>query len=570
MDIKGTNLCFKIINIYMQISRKTFQDFRALKISLSLKFVIGTGVVLILAMALSTYFITEKNRDLIIEQLDIQAKTLFSQIVLTRRWIADHGGVFVEKFPWKKSSPYLSDADLVDLKGKKYMKESPAMVTKELSRYAREEGAYWFNITSLKLTNPENAPDEFEEAALKKFEAGLVKDDSRIEEIDSSLFYRYIAPLYVEEACLKCHSHQGYKVGDVRGAISVSVPMQYALSMISSEKRTMVTASFATISILMIVLFVMMKELVLRPVNQLKSSIDDFSRGNRTETTVIKTGDELEELSRSFVGMSKSLREYHSDLESKVKIATKSFEEANERLSELNEKKSDFIAKISHELRTPMTSIKGAMDYISAKILKITGPGRDREELVEFLDVLNNNADRLTRMVNDTLDLERLESGMFDLHIDYVDIISLIKEVIISFQSLTEERKITFKILAKPEIIVNADEDRMRQVLINLISNAINFCPDDSEIEFEVIEEEERVQVIVKDKGPGIPADVRKKIFDKFYTIGKRRGTGLGLAICKGIIEAHNGAIMVLDVPDGQGSAIAFTLQKKKGDALNE
>lgn len=554
----------------MQLSKKIIQEFRALKISLSLKFIIGTGVVLIVAMSMSTYFITEKDRDLIIEQLDIQAKTLFAQIVITRKWIADHGGVFVEKFPWKKASPYLAESELIDSKGKKYMKESPAMVTKELSRYAREEGAYWFNITSLKLTNPENAPDEFEEAALRDFESGIAIEASQIEEIDSSPFYRYIAPLYVEEACLKCHAHQGYKVGDVRGAISVSVPMGHALSMINSEKKTMVFASVATISILMIVLFLMMKELVLRPVNQLKSSIDVFSRGDKTETTVIKTGDELEALSSSFVDMSKSLREYHSDLEDKVKIATKSFEEANERLTELNEKKSDFIAKISHELRTPMTSIKGAMEYISARILKITGPGKDREELVEFLDVLKNNADRLTRMVNDTLDLERLESGMFDLHIDYVDLVSLIKEVIISFQSLTDERKITFRIVAKPEIIVNADEDRMRQVLINLISNAINFCPDDSEIEFVVTEEEERVQVIVKDKGPGIPVEVRGKIFDKFYTIGKRKGTGLGLAICKGIIEAHNGEIRALDVPDGQGSAIAFTLEKKKGDILNE
>ncbi len=550
--------------------KKIFQEFRALRISLSLKFIIGTGVVLILAMTVSTMYITSKDRSLIIEQLDIQAKTLFSQIVLTRRWIADHGGVFVEKFPWKKSSPYLPEGELVDLKGKKYMKESPAMVTKELSRYARKEGAFWFNITSLKLTNPENAPDEFEKAALEQFEAGLAQEDSRVEEIDSSYFYRYIAPLYVEKSCLPCHAHQGYKVGDVRGAISVSVPMDYTLSMINSEKRTMVIASIAIISILMIVLFIMMKELVLRPVHKLKSSIEDFSRGDRTETTVIKTGDELEELSGSFVDMSKSLREYHSDLEDKVKKATRSFEEANERLAELNEKKSDFIAKISHELRTPMTSIKGAMEYISARILNITAQGKDRDELVEFLDVLKNNADRLTRMVNDTLDLERLESGMFDLHIDHVDLISLIKEVIISIQSLTEDRHITFKIIAEPEIIVNADEDRIRQVLINLISNAINFCPDESEIEIEVTEHEERVQVVIKDKGPGIPVQVRDKIFDKFYTVGKRKGTGLGLAICKGIIEAHNGEIRVLDVARGQGSAIAFTLETKNGDALHE
>ncbi len=550
--------------------KKIFQEFRALRISLSLKFIIGSGIVLIIAMSLSSYFIAKKDRDLIIEQLDIQAKTLFSQIVLTRRWIADHGGVFVEKFPWKKASHYLSESELVDLKGKRYIKESPAMVTKQLSKYAREEGAYLFNITSLKLTNPENSPDEFEESALREFESGHAKDASKIEEIDSSLFYRYIAPLYVEDTCLSCHAHQGYNIGDVRGAISVSIPMNYALSMMQSEKRTMIIAGIATILILMIVLFFLMKELVLRPVKQLKSSMVDFSKGDTNKTAILRTGDELEDLSSSFVDMSKSLREYHNDLQDKVRTATRGFEEANDRLAELNEKKSDFIAKISHELRTPMTSIKGAMDYISARIPKITEQGRDREEILEFLGVLKNNADRLTHMVNETLDLERLESGMFDLHIDHVDLIALIKEVIISFQSLTDERNITFKIVAKPEIIVNADEDRIRQVLINLISNAINFCPDETEIEFEVTESEEKVQVIIKDKGPGIPVEVRDKIFDKFYTIGKRKGTGLGLAICKGIIEAHNGEIRVLDVPEEQGSAIAFTLKTKNGDELNE
>ncbi|UCH79687.1 MAG: DUF3365 domain-containing protein [Nitrospiraceae bacterium] len=550
--------------------KKLIQEFRSLRISLSLKFIIGTGVVLIVAMSISSYFISKKDSDLIIEQLDIQAKTLFSQIVLTRRWIADHGGVFVEKFPWKKASPYLSDSELVDLRGKKYIRESPAMVTKELSKYAREEGAYLFNITSLKLTNPENAPDEFEESALRKFEFGNAKDASKIEEIDSSLFYRYIAPLYVEDACLSCHAHQGYKVGDVRGAISVSIPMNYALSMIQSEKRTMIAASIATIFILMVVLFFMMKALVLRPVKQLKTSIEDFSRGDTSETAALRTGDELEDLSSSFVQMSKSLREYHSELEDKVRTATRSFEEANERLAELNEKKSDFIAKISHELRTPMTSIKGAMDFISARIQKMSVQGRDREEIMEFLNVLKNNADRLTHMVNDTLDLERLESGMFDLHIDHVDMISLIKEVIISVQSLTEERNITFRIIAEPEIIISADEDRIRQVLINLISNAIHFCPDETVIEVEVTEDEKQVQVVIKDKGPGIPAEVREKIFDKFYTVGKRRGTGLGLAICKGIIEAHNGEIRVLDIPEGQGSAIAFTLKTDNRYARNE
>ncbi len=339
--------------------------------------------------------------------------------------------------------------------------------------------------------------------------------------------------------------------------------MDSALIMISSGRRDLIIASSVTIGILMIVLFIMMKELVIRPVGELKASIGDFSKGRKSQTSAVSTGDELEDLGNSFVEMSQALTEYHEDLEDKVQKATKGLEQANVKLMELNERKSDFIAKISHELRTPMTSIKGAMDYISAKVSK---DGRDAGELVEFLDVIRNNADRLIRLVNDTLDLERIESGMFDLHYSQVDLLSLIKEVIISFQSMSGERNITFKIIANPGILVNADEDRVRQVLINLISNALKYGPDNSEIQIAVKEAEEAVTVSIKDEGLGIPEDVRDKIFDKFYTIGKRHGTGLGLAICKGIVEAHGGEINVLSNTGAGNNTFYFSLPKRGKD----
>ena len=548
----------------MKSLKKLLREFRALKISLSLKFVIGTAVVLTIAMSLSTYLIIKKDKKLVIEQLDMQAKTLFTQIVLTRRWIADHGGIFVEKLPWKKPNPYLPDAEMEDISGKKYIKESPAMVTKELSEYAKKSGVFWFNITSLKLINPKNAPDEFERTALIEFESSRIKESSKVEKIGQSYFYRYIAPLYVEKACLKCHGHQGYKIGDVRGAISVSIPMDYALTIIDSEEKTIVLTSIATIIILMIVLFIMMKELVLSPVNRLKISMMDFSRGKETEIQVTRTGDELEDLNKAFIAMSESLREYHSDLENKVRSATKSLADANARLTELNEKKSDFIAKVSHELRTPLTSIKGAMDYITAKFSMLPATQGSVNDLQEFFDVVKNNADRLIRMVNDTLDLERIESGIFDLHLSEVDLLSLIKEVITGLQTITSGKRITFRITSASGVVfIYADEDRIRQVLINLLSNAINYSPEDTEIDISIRESEQEVTISIQDKGLGIPPDVKKKIFDKFYTIGRRQGTGLGLAICKGIIEAHHGEISVISGKD-EGSTFYFTLPKKE------
>jgi signal transduction histidine kinase len=307
------------------------------------------------------------------------------------------------------------------------------------------------------------------------------------------------------------------------------------------------------------VLYVMMKELVLRPVKQLKSSMRDFSGGKVAEASVIRTGDEIEDLSRSFAEMSEALTEYHTGLENRVQAATNSLEEVNARLTELNEKKSDFIAKISHELRTPLTSIRGAMDYLQVKIPRIIRSREDTEDVMEFLAVIKKNADRLIRMVNDTLDLERIESGIVDLHYSHVNMLALIKEVIISFQTVTEDRNIAVKTTADPGVSVLADQDMIRQVLINLISNAINYSPDHSVILVTAAAADGKAVITVRDQGPGIPPSVREKIFDRFYTIDRRHGTGLGLAICKSIIDAHKGEIRVLNDSE-KGTAICFTL----------
>ena len=546
--------------------QRLFRSFRALRISLSYKFMIGIGLVLAMTMGTSFHYLSTKHEKLIFEQMDMQARAFFKQIVLTRKWIADHGGIFVWA-PQKNPSPYLANPMIVDIQGRKYIRQSPAMVTKELSKYARDEGTYSFHITSLKLTNPENAPDDFERAALIDFESGKKIESAAVEKRGSFLFYRYIAPLYIEDSCLQCHSHQRYKTGDVRGAISVAVPMNRATELIRSERKDMILVGIATLSILMLVMYVMIKELVLSPVKQLNAGMNNFSGGGVTETSTIRTGDELEDLSISFVDMSRTLTEYHSGLKNRVSEATKSLEEANMRLTELNSRKSDFIAKVSHELRTPLTSIKGAMDYLSARFSLGTTNEKDMSEISGFFDVIRNNADRLIRMVNDTLDLERIESGMFELHLGEVKLISLIKDIITSFHAIVSDKGVTFKIIAKLETSVIADEDMIRQVLTNLISNALKASPYGSEIHVLVSETEDEVTVYIKDEGHGIPEQEKEKIFDKFYTRGAKDGTGLGLAICRGIIEAHGGEIGITGSGDENGSTLYFSLPKNKEDA---
>ncbi len=544
----------------MQRIKQLLRKFRTLRISLSHKFVIGVIVTLTITMGVSIYFISKRHRELIMQQVDMQARAIFKQILITRRWIADHGGVFVESLPWKEPNPYLKEAEITDVKGRRFIKESPAMVTKELSKYAQNEGLYWFHITSLKLINPKNAPDEFERKALTLFDKGNIKELSTVEEINHSYLYRYIAPLYVEKACLQCHSHQGYRVGDVRGAISVTIPIDNVLSTFHSERKTIIFTGLTSIGILTLILYVMMKVLVLNPIDQLRASMKKLSKQKKIETGVIRTGDELEELSRSFIEMSNSLNNYQENLKEMVHTATRSLEEANARLTELNMKKSDFITKISHELRTPLTSIKGSMDYLSTRFSMGVKSDNDINDLIVFLDVIKKNADRLIKMVNDTLDLERIESGIFEMHLSHINLTSLIKEIITSFYSVAIEKKTTFKIIAKHDIFIIADEDRIRQVLINLVSNALKVNPANSEILITVTESEKTVTVSIKDEGPGIPAEEHKKIFEKFYTKGIKDGTGLGLSICKGIIEAHGGKIGIANNNGEKGCTFYFTL----------
>jgi len=162
-----------------------------------------------------------RNRELIENSMLTTARSYFNSIVLTRRWNAGYGGVYVEKKPGLESNPYLENPDIHGIDGKVYTKKNPALMTREVSEIARGEGMFQFHITSLRPLNPGNQPDEFERKSLESFEKGVAESSARYS-ADGRDFYRYMAPLKTEASCLQCHAKQGYKVGDIRGGISVT------------------------------------------------------------------------------------------------------------------------------------------------------------------------------------------------------------------------------------------------------------------------------------------------------------------------------------------------------------
>ena len=233
---------------------------------------------------------------------------------------------------------------------------------------------------------------------------------------------------------------------------------------------------------------------------------------------------------------------------------------ANKRLKELDKLKSDFVSMVSHELKTPLTAMR-----TSAQVLEAAGIATETKR--EMLDIILRNIDRQTNLVNDLLDLSRIESGRMKLKFERVSLDSLIADSIESVKHAASEKGIKQNLeLSESLSSVKGDREKLTQVVINLLNNAIKFTPRSGEITIKAIELNGQVEVKVRDTGIGIPPEDLDKVFDKFYQIDstltrEAGGTGLGLAICKGIVEAHNGKIWA-ESELGKGSTFIFTLEK--------
>jgi len=254
-------------------------------------------------------------------------------------------------------------------------------------------------------------------------------------------------------------------------------------------------------------------------------------------------------------------------LEREIEEYTKSLEKAYEELQTLDKMKDEFMSTVSHELRTPLTSIKGAAEFL------LNYQDEDPSVQAEFLTIIDNESDRLTRLINDVLDLARMESGSMQWRMSDVDLNSVIETAIDSTHALTVLKGLTVEIIPSEDVpTVNADPDRLVQVLTNLLSNSIKFTPSGGLIQVQarllpVPDPETRTEMVeirVSDNGVGIPADEFGKIFNRFQQVrtslsDRPQGTGLGLPISKEIVEYLGGAIWV-ESELGKGSTFFFTV----------
>jgi signal transduction histidine kinase/DNA-binding response OmpR family regulator len=214
--------------------------------------------------------------------------------------------------------------------------------------------------------------------------------------------------------------------------------------------------------------------------------------------------------------------------------------------SDLDTIKDEFISTVSHELRTPLTSIRGALGLLSAGLL-----GNVDAKAHNLLRIASTNTERLIRLINDILDLERMESGRAPLNLRRCSIYDLAREAVDTMNAMAEAANVRLEITCfapRDSIYFDADADRILQVLTNLLSNAIKFSPSGSVVSVQIDSNLDSILIKVVDHGRGIPADKLESIFDRFQQVessdaSRKGGTGLGLAICRSIVQQHGGAI---------------------------
>ena len=499
------------------------------------------------------------------EQVRKQASILYNQIVLTRQWVAEHETLLREKRVGVSSNPFLSNPDVRLPDGAVFTKITPSILTTELSDRASRNGLYYFKLTSVNYLNPKNAPDELEREAIDTFKKSDEKEIFRVEYAGSKPVLRYIAPVYVTENCLSCHSGQGYSTGEVGGCISIFIPMDDARKAVQKSGAVLFTGTLGFGAILIGLLFISTRSLLFRRIKEIRSSIDRIHL-DKDGSNLAKKGDELKEISDFCYLIDERLKEEHSQLEKRIQEATKDFyqtkenlEKANRELEHLNLAKSDFFSDISHEFRTPLTNIKGAVDILER--ISINDP--------KYLNIIKRNSDQLIKLVVDLLDYSRIEAGHLELKLENTSLRQLVEDSIVAVEAEAQKKSVKFS-LDVDELILNVDRDRIYQVLTNLFSNAIRYSPVDGVIHVQAGPLDEfRAVISVNDEGPGIEEKYREAIFRKFYqapipkdSFVRKGSSGIGLAICRALIEAHHGRIWV-ESRIGSGSKFFFTVPRE-------
>lgn len=452
---------------------------------------------------------------------------------------------------------------------------NPAAVGMEIGDIFGELTHYSIKQTRIDYRANRNAPDSFEIQGIQKFSQQPQLTEIWGEDIvEGQRVFRYMVPLQMNEECLTCHGDpigdiditghfkEGYKVGELGGAISLVMPMDIFLQGIRVDVYRHLSFSLLLIGVIVFSMYFLVTRLVTRSLGELKIATAQVGQGHfDIDLNRIKAQGEIRELAQHIQHMANQLKDLYHNLEIKVEKRTLQLELANEdlrikqeeleaaniKLNEINTYKSEFLAIMSHELRTPLTSVMAFTDLLLQDI-----PKEFKQER-QNLRYIKANSKNLLKLINNILDLAKIEAGRLELHLEYMDMPDVLGTIDNVIAPLAREKGITWEISLDPEVsLLRADPEKLRRVIENLAGNAIKFTPSGGRVEIKVSKDPGGKWIFIRvvDTGIGIPPEEQDEIFERFTQIDssdsrKYGGTGLGLALAKELVTLHKGKIWV-------------------------
>ncbi len=460
-----------------------------------------------------------------------------------RFWGTKHGGVYVPISENTPPSPYMAhvpDRDIKTPSGVKLTLMNPAYMVRQLME--DHAGLYGIRgkITGLVVLRPGNAPDAWEEAALHRLKNGE-NEVMEISDLDGQPYLRLMRPMYMKKSCEKCHAHLGFKEGDFRGGVDVSVPVTPYIN-----DRDEAAAAFITSHLVIWLL-----------------GIGGISFGTRQVRKRIIESQRVERL----------LSRHKNELELEVKQRTSDLLKAKDEAETSNRAKSDFLANMSHEIRTPMNAILG----FSQLLQNSNSMTPDQRENVDYI---NRSGEHLLGLINDVLEMSKIEAGRLQLKPATFNLLDLLEDLMVMFKVRTDSKKLSFELDKQKELpgLIVTDEGKLRQIIINLLGNAVKFtdqggiilrasCQAATGNEASLI-----LNIEVEDSGRGIDEDELPKLFQPFQQaaagVAQNGGTGLGLAIAREHAQLMGGDISVDSEPD-KGSIFRCFIPCEPGYSKN-
>ena len=501
------------------------------------KFLISIGLVLLVSFGVTFYRTAQFQNKLVLDSAERQARMLSQQIVLTRKWVADHNGLFFFKGPGVEANPFLDAPIIKDLTGRDLVLRNPAMVTRELAQYSSKSDLFTFRVTSLNPVNPLNKPDEFEKKGLAQLERGA-KEVVGVEQQGGERVLRFMSPLIVEESCLKCHESQGYKMGGVRGGLSLIVPLSWADT--SIRKNNWFLLMIAVVSFLVVgaTIYLLLDAIVVKRIALLSLAMGEFPAKKPQLELLPKGEDEVGILSLKFSELADRLICSNQEL-----AETKESMFQSEKMASLGR----LSAGIAHEVNNPLGGMRNCVKSMKES-------PADNQLALRYLDLLDKGLVRVENTMRQLLNFGRKEP----LRQRLVLVDELIRECCELIRYRLKNIEISYELSLKEVFLI--DVESFRQSIVNVLINAIDAMPEGGRLSISTASQSSGIVIMICDTGLGIPSENIRKIFDPFFTtkdIGK--GTGLGLSVTYALVEKMRGVIEV-ESREGEGSCFRITL----------